>query len=123
MIPFTTMTGFGEDQRNGSPMLYTTEDGSYDSGFHLLPTSTLAVQMELVNYSNVTKNLFTTIEYEYVEGIHGQPVVPNLIPVTGCKLATSPNVNMSGPAETVSKDFAVLVDGTIIAMSMTSFLY
>jgi hypothetical protein len=74
-IPFTTFSGFGEDQRNGSPMLYTTEDGKYDSGFHLLPTSVLALQMELVNYSNVTKDLYTTIEYEYEDGIHGQAVV------------------------------------------------
>jgi hypothetical protein len=114
-IPFVTFMGVGEDDRNG-PFLYTSSDGKYDSGFHLLPSSEILFQMELVNYNDETKSLYKTIEYEYLDGIHGQAVVPNLIPVTGCKLS-SPNVNMTGPAETVSKDFAVLVDGTIIAMS------
>jgi hypothetical protein len=117
-IPFVTFTGFGEDQRN-APILYTSRDGTFNSGFHLLSKSVLLLQMELVNYSDDAKGLYTTIEYEYVDGIHGQAVVPNLIPVTGCKL-TSPNINMTGPAETVSEEFAVLVDGTIVAMSRFS---
>jgi hypothetical protein len=115
-IPFVTFTGYGEDQR-GAPILYTSLDGAFDSGFHIFPNSKLLFQSELVNYHDEPKQLYTTIEYEYIEGIHGKPAVPNLIPVTGCKLE-SPKISMSGPAETVSKDFAVLVDGTIVAMSM-----
>jgi hypothetical protein len=117
-VPFVTFSGGGEDNRNG-PILYTTLDGTYDSGFHLLPKSELMYQMELVNYNDDAKKLYTTIDYEYIDGIHGQAVVPNLIPVTGCKFL-SPNINMTGPAETISKEFAVLVDGTLIVSSKFS---
>jgi hypothetical protein len=120
-IPFVTFMGVGEDDRNG-PFLYTSEDGTYDSGFHLLQKSEILYQIELVNYNDDAKELYKTIEFEYLDGIHGQPIVPNLIPVTGCKLS-SPNVNMTGPAETISKEFAVLVDGTIITMSKSAVTY
>jgi hypothetical protein len=115
-IPFVTFMGQGEDDRHG-PLLYTSMDGKYNSGFHLLDKSEILYQIELVNYNATDKEIYHTITYEYLDGLHGDAVVPNLIPVTGCKLSASPNINMTGPAETISKEFAVLVDGTIIAMS------
>lgn len=69
---------------------------------------------DLVNYNNETRNVYLTWDLEYVPGIIGQDSTPNLMSVTGCKMA-QPNLNKTGRAVTLSKNFPVLIDGTIIS--------
>jgi hypothetical protein len=44
----------------------------------------------------------------------GKDAAPNLLSVTGCKIA-APKTNQSGVSTTISKKFPILVDGTIIS--------
>jgi hypothetical protein len=46
--------------------------------------------------------------------LKGEDATPNLLSVTGCRMA-APKTDPNGPAVTQSKKFPVLVDGTIIS--------
>lgn len=81
-LPIAPFTGRGED---GGPVsaTFTSEDGKYDSGFHLGKNDYLVVQSDLVNYSNETQNVYLTYEYEYVDGFQGVSAISTLLSVTG----------------------------------------
>jgi hypothetical protein len=81
-IPIAPFTQRGED---GGPVFtqFTSDDGSYNSGFHLGKDDYIIVQSDLVNYNNDTQNVYVTYEYEYVDGFQGASAISTLLSVTG----------------------------------------
>jgi hypothetical protein len=81
-LPLSPLTGRGED---GGPvsMVFTTDDGTYNSGFHLGKDDYIIVQSDLVNYKNETQNVYLTFDYEYVDGFQGVGAITTLLSVTG----------------------------------------
>ena len=81
-LPLSPFTGRGED--GGAVfMMFTSEDGKYNSGFHLGKNDNIVVQSDLVNYKNETQKVYLTYEYEYVEGLQGAQAITTLLSVTG----------------------------------------
>jgi hypothetical protein len=81
-LPFAPFTGRGEDG-GAVNMVYTSDDGRYNSGFHLGKDDTILVQSDLVNYKNETQDVYLTFDYEYVEGFQGISAITTLLSVTG----------------------------------------
>jgi hypothetical protein len=81
-LPLAPFTGRGED---GGPVsaVFTSDDGKYGSGFHLGNDDYIVVQSDLVNYNNVTQNVYLTFDYEYVDGFQGVSAIGTLLSVTG----------------------------------------
>lgn len=113
IFPGSGFMGQGEDNGD-SAILFTSKNGSFDSGFHATKNDKFIVQSDIVNYSNETRKVFLTFDLEYLDGIHGQDATPNLLSVTGCKIA-APKVNATGVATTTSQKFPVTVNGTIVS--------
>lgn len=81
-IPFSPFTGRGED---GGPvsMVFTSEDGSFNSGYHLGKDNVLIVMSDLVNYKDYSQEVYLTYDYEYVDGFQGDSAMTTLLSVTG----------------------------------------
>jgi len=104
--------GQGED--NGE-IVFTSQDGSYPAGFQLGAKDRFILLGDYVNYNNVSKDVYVTMDLEYVDGWVGKDAVSALLSVTSCQ---SEDVKMgaagSGPAETISNSFEIFVDGYIV---------
>jgi hypothetical protein len=87
-LPFSPFTGRGEDG-GGVNMLFTSEDGTFDSGFHLGKEDRILVQSDLVNYKNESQKIYLTMDYEYVPGFQGTQAITTLLSVTGKTIALS----------------------------------
>jgi stress up-regulated protein Nod 19 len=96
-------------------MLFTSKDGSIESGFHIDEKTKFILQYDLVNYNVETKKVYVTLDMEYVEGQIGMEATSDLLSVTGCKIA-EPKTDPNGAITTESKSFPVLVDGTIVGI-------
>jgi hypothetical protein len=92
-LPFSPFTGRGEDGA-AVDMLFTSSDGRYNSGYHLGKNDYVMVQSDLVNYSNETKKVFVTYEYEYVQGYQGISAITTMLSVTGKSLCTTIPINL-----------------------------
>lgn len=114
-LPFSPFTGRGED---GGPvsMIFTSGDGKFNSGFHIGKDDVIVVQSDIVNYKNVSQNVYVTYEYEWVEGFQGVKAITTLLSVAGCLLVIPPKVNMTGRAVTVSRKFPITNDATLLNM-------
>jgi hypothetical protein len=115
MVPFAPFAVQGEDNGDAA-ILYTAQDGTFDSGFHVGAKDRFILNTDLVNYNTEDKKIFITLDVEYVDGKVGLDAQPNLMNVVGCKLA-EPKISTTGPTETISRKFPILVDGSIIWMS------
>ena len=114
-LPVTPFIGVGEDNKN-MYKLYTTEDRSFDSGYHIGAEDDFIAQSDIVNYSQEPKEVFITLDMETVDGIQGIDAYSTLLRVRGCgdtEIVTDPN----GPANTTSQKYPILSDGNIISAS------
>jgi hypothetical protein len=120
-LPFSPFTGRGED---GGPVsaIFTTEDGKYDSGFHLGAKDYIIVQSDLVNYRNYTQNVYLTWDYQYVPGIQGEAAIATLLSVTGCLLILPPKINETGPAVTNSRKVHICITCFVLLNWVQSLL-
>jgi hypothetical protein len=121
----------GEDSSGQAGILFTSADGTYDSGFHLGADDKIMNQVDLVNYNKDTRKVFVNYEIEYVEGKVGADAAATLMSVTGCKnmggehsghAPASPpqsgiKLNQTGIAITESPQFNILDDGKIVSAS------
>jgi hypothetical protein len=121
MIPISPFAVQGEDNGD-TAILYTTSDGKFDSGFYIGPNDKFLLNSDLVNYNADAKKVYITMDIEYVPGKTGLDAYPNLLSVVGCKIG-EPKISKTGPAETLSRKFPVLVDGSILWTSMKSNLF
>jgi hypothetical protein len=112
MIPISPFAVQGEDNGDAA-ILYTTTDGKFDSGFYIGANDKFLINSDLVNYNAEAKQVYLTIDFEYVPGKAGLDAFPNLLSVVGCKFS-EPKISTAGPAETMSRKFPILVDGSIL---------
>jgi hypothetical protein len=106
-------TGFisaGEDSSDGGVM-YTNDDGSQNSGYHIGPKDTFNVWAQIVNYNKVAKDVYITYDLEWVPGIQGDDVKTMLLSVTSC--SSMIKLSESGPTNTTSGKFYFMEDGKV----------
>ena len=106
----TSFLGVGEDNGNGYK-LYTSEDGSFDSGFHIGANDRFSANVDLVNYNEGPVDVYVTMEMEYVPGNVGLDSYGALLNVQGCNMGSKLNMN----GTTTSQRFPVLSDGAIVS--------
>jgi hypothetical protein len=61
----------GEDDGD-TAVMFTSTDGKYNSGFHVGSAHKFLLQADLINYNDVTKNVYLTFDIEYIDGIVGE---------------------------------------------------
>src|ERR1700760_612356 len=67
----TGFLGTGEDNADGLT-LYTSTDGTRNSGFHLNKGDVFLANAQLVNYNKEPKKVYVYYDMEWVPGIVGQ---------------------------------------------------
>jgi len=100
----------GEDSGN-SATVFTSPDGTHNSGFHL-QSPQLLVQYDFVNYLAVAQEIFINIDIEYLDGFVGQDASHSLKSVS-CGIG-GPKLSQTGPSVTTSPKMPVLADATIV---------
>lgn len=108
--------GAGDDNSN-APFLYTTKDGSFQSGFYLGPSDTLSARVALVNYNKVQKQVLLAYDLEYVPGNDGIDVKTSLMSAGLCGGGGTIKTSKSGATNTTSGEFAFKNPGYIISAS------
>lgn len=110
-------SGFiGQGEDNGE-ILLTSPDGNYPSGYTMRGKDRIILLSDFVNFNNVTKDVYITMDLEYVDGHVGKDAASALLSVTSC---LGQDVNMGtkdAPAETMSNKFEVFVNGYILTAS------
>jgi hypothetical protein len=69
--PGAGFIGQGEDNGD-STIMFTSADGKYNSGFHVGTADKFLLNADLVNYNNVTKDVYLIFDIEYIDGIVGK---------------------------------------------------
>lgn len=111
---------FGGNAADGAPSLFTTPDGTFNSG-HLLPKqSTVFLNAELINYASTPKSVYFVTEIDYIpgkpEGIMNTNV--GIMSVNQCDLI--PNPFLRPPQgkkvfELKSKNLTITQDGYLLS--------
>ena len=107
----TGFIGTGEDTGD-LPTMFTSMDGTRNSGYHLNRGDSFTANVQLVNYNKAPRQVYITWDTEWVEGIVGQDVKGVLISISQCggNIKLSP----SGPTNTTSGKFYIMEDGAVI---------
>lgn len=105
----------GEDGASGTT-LYTSQDGTYNSGFYIGNNDNFLNWVDLVNYRSEAREVYVSYEIEYLDGKVGVDASASLMSVTGCNMAAKNiELNATGVAITKSPPFPMLEDGEIVA--------
>lgn len=124
----------GDDSGSTGSILFTSKDGTYQSGFLVGANDKILQQVDLVNYNAESKKVLIKYEIEYVDGHVGSDAAAALMSVTGCNnqgqaseghsshgAPTPPkssiNLNNTGIAITESPQFPITADGKIVMAS------
>lgn len=114
----------GEDSVASGLISFTSQDGSYNSGYFLGKDIGLLMQVDLVNYNKESKKVFINFEVEYVDGHVGSDAAATLMSVTGCQqphqagsFGSSIKLDPNGVATTDSPKFPVTRDAKIVSAS------
>ncbi|QDS74106.1 hypothetical protein FKW77_009732 [Venturia effusa] len=105
--------GVGEDSGD-HPVLYTTEDGTVDAGYHIKQGEKFEANVVLVNYNKEPKNVLVTYDLEWSPGLVGANTKGMLIAINQC-MGTRIKTSSAGPATTKSGDFTFLEGGKLFA--------
>jgi len=108
----TAFVGTGEDSAEGHT-LYTSEDGTRDSGYHVGAADSFTGWAQLVNYNKEAKQIYVVYDVEYVPGIHGDDIKTATFTAT-CGTSPMIRLSQSGPTNTTSGDFHFLESGKIL---------
>lgn len=60
---------------------YTTPDGKFNSGYYLSNRSNVLQMIDIVNYNNETRTVYTVSEMEYVSGRPDNLLLANSVPI------------------------------------------
>ena len=104
--------GTGDDQSN-IPVWYTSPDGKHNGGFHLGPKDTIIMNLDLVNSNMAEKEVYLTMEMEYLPGTVGSDTRDTLLSVTGCG-ENIIKISETAPTNTTSGAYTWLEDGIIV---------
>jgi hypothetical protein len=108
----TAFVGTGEDSADGLA-LYTSEDGTRNSGYHVGAQDSFQGWAQLVNYNKVDKQIYVYYDVEWIPGIHGDDVKTATFTAT---CGTSPIISLSnsGPTNTTSGKFTFMESGQLL---------
>jgi hypothetical protein len=110
MLGGTGFVGTGEDTGE-LPVMYTTDDGTANTGYHLKKGDTFMANIQLVNYNKVPKQVHVTWDLEWIPGTVGQDMKNALVSVTQC--GGGIKTSTTGPTNTTSGKFYIMEDGKI----------
>lgn len=108
----TAFVGTGEDS-SAEGAVYTNEDGTRDSGFHIGEMDGFSIWAQLVNYNKEDKAVYVTYDLEWVPGKLGVDVKTATLTAT-CGGSPMIKLSNSGPTTTNSTAFTFLQDGTLL---------
>jgi hypothetical protein len=113
--PAAKSAGFvGVSDDNGNePIMYGTESGEIEGGYHLSPADPISVWADLVNLDKTEKQVYITYDLEYLPGHVGSDSQGSLISVSGCARRKI-NVSPTGAANTTSDKFRFFSDGYLV---------
>jgi hypothetical protein len=77
-MPFSIFMGGAADTKSNH---YTTLDGRFNSGYYISNSSKILQMIDIVNYNNETRNVFTVSEMEYVPGKPAGLLAANAVPI------------------------------------------
>jgi hypothetical protein len=110
-------TGDSEDKGDS---LYTTPDGTFNSGYYIGRDDKMLSVAQVVNYANKTQKVFAKIEVEYIPGKIKDALEVGIqsMSVTGCglNLFIMPDKDAK-EMHMASQKFPILNDGYIIGAS------
>jgi stress up-regulated protein Nod 19 len=108
--------GFVVSGNDEAPNMFTTPDGTFNSGYLIGPQQMLAMQAELVNYRTEEQKVYVTVDYEYVQTPAETPAdsVVALFSVTGCGFPDYHRPASQKVYNVTSDTISVPTDGFII---------
>jgi hypothetical protein len=107
----TAFIGTGEDS-NGLTV-YTSKDGTRNTGYHVGAQDTFSGVAQLVNYNKESKQVYVYYDLEWVPGIVGEDVKTATFTAT-CGGSRMIKLSPTGPANTTSGNFHFMEDGKIL---------
>jgi hypothetical protein len=107
----TAFVGTGEDSSDGNA-LYTSEDGTRNSGYHIGASDSFTGWAQVVNYNKQAKKIYVYYDLEWVPGIQGDDVYQGTFSAN----CPSPIISLSnsGPTNTTSSKYYFMTDGKLI---------
>jgi hypothetical protein len=107
----TGFVGTGEDSADGMT-LYTIEDGSRNTGYHIGKGDTFTANTQLVTYNKGPKQVYLIYDLEWVSRTVGDDVKEMLILVTQCR--SQIKLFKTDPTNTTSGKFYFVEDGKLL---------
>jgi len=108
----TAFVGTGEDSAERGTV-YTSEDGTRNSGYHVGAQDTFTGWAQLVNYNKEAKKIYVFYDLEWIPGIVGDDVKTATFTAT-CGGSPMIKLSTTGPTNTTSGKFHFLEDGNIL---------
>jgi len=108
----TAFIGTGEDSSEGGAV-YTSDDGTRNTGYHIGAKDSFTGWAEIVNYNKQAKQVYVYYDLEWVPGLQGDDVKTVTLTAT---CGGSPAIKMSsaGPKNTTSGKFYFMEDGRVL---------
>jgi len=108
----TAFVGTGEDSTEGGAV-YTSEDGTRNTGYHVGAGDTFTGWAEIVNYNKEKKQIYVYYDLEWIPGIVGDDVKTVTLTAT-CGGSPMIRLSQSGPTNTTSGKFYFMEDGNVL---------
>ena len=102
--------------------------GEVKSGFHIGPSDTFSMQVDLVSYADKTKDIFLTMELEFLEGSVGKDAQETLLDISSCG-GQGVKISEQGSTNSTSGKMVFTESGVVIGakghlhVSLTSFFF
>jgi hypothetical protein len=112
MLGGTAFVGTGEDGA-AEGQIYTSEDGTQNTGYHVGESDSFNAWAQLVNYNKDWKMIYLTYDIEWVPGKVGEDIKTATFTVT-CGGLSKIKLSESGPTDTTSGNFTFMQDGKIL---------
>jgi len=113
----TAFIGAGEDSAGSGSSeggaLYTSDDGTRNTGYHIGAGDTFTGWAEIVNYNKSPKQIYVYYDLEWVPGIQGDDVKMVTLTAT-CGGSPAVRLSQNGPTNTTSGNFYFMEDGNVI---------
>jgi hypothetical protein len=108
----TAFVGAGEDSAEGGAV-YTSDDGTRNTGYHVGAADSFTGWAQLVNYNKEAKKVYVYYDVEWVPGIQGDDVKTATFTAT-CGGSPAIRLSQTGPTNTTSGKFTFMEDGKIL---------
>lgn len=108
----TAFVGTGEDSSEGGA-LYTSEDGTANTGFHIGAQDSFTGWADIVNYNKEPKKVYVYYDLEWVPGIVGKDVKQATLTAT-CGGSPAIKLSKAGSTKTESGKFYFMEDGEVL---------